>query len=166
MVYGGVVYDSLERLTGLQPADFTNGTPGISKTGVISMGEQCPRPSDRRRTAHRLILSGRRGVGPIKAPGSEAVPAVLPGCPAAAVGGIGRVVGGSLAGTDTRHHCRRGRQRARHGRATHQKMASHGPLRGGRGFLFSVRGAGDKMASHLVILVNGYRFMLSESFHK
>ena len=36
MVYGGVVYDSLERLIGLQPADFKNGTSGIGKTGTPS----------------------------------------------------------------------------------------------------------------------------------
>src|SRR5258708_37410570 len=77
VVWSGVVYARLEHLKGKQPA--RNRTPGVSKTGVISMGEQCPRPSERRRTAHRLILSGRRRVGPIKAPGSEAVSAVLPG---------------------------------------------------------------------------------------
>src|SRR5258706_9276879 len=65
---GRVVYDSLERLTQLQPA--RNGAPGISKTGGIRMSGQCPRRSDNRRRADPLIRPGRRGVGPIEVPAS------------------------------------------------------------------------------------------------
>src|SRR5258706_6994073 len=45
-------------------------------------------------------------------------------------------------------------------------MASHGPLRGGRGGLSCVRSAGDKMASHLVLLVGGLLRTGKSLYHK
>src|SRR5258708_13517355 len=65
-VCSGVVYDRLEHLKGKQPA--RNRTPGVSKNGVISMGEQCPRPSQRRLTPHPFSRSVRHRLRPFKDP--------------------------------------------------------------------------------------------------
>src|SRR5579859_4812918 len=74
-----VLDDRLEHLASLKPA--VDGTSGIGKAGAGRLIQQGPSRPQRRRTAHPLIGSGRRGIRSVKVPGSEAGAAVLAGRP-------------------------------------------------------------------------------------